>query len=225
MTPLRVLLVDDQVLFRKGLRALFDTREGFTVAGEASDGAEAIEVARATRPDVVLMDIHMPVCNGVTATAVIKKELPHTRVVVLTVSDEDDDLFEAVKGGADGYLLKNLRPDELFELLRGVLAGEAPISPAVAGKLLQEFRGKPWRQSAPPQGSGLTAREQEILGLVAAGLSNSEIAARLYIVEGTVKNHLHNILEKLQMENRVQAAAYAIRKGLVQSPEPPVSNT
>jgi two-component system, NarL family, nitrate/nitrite response regulator NarL len=225
MTPLRLLLVDDQVLFRRGLRALFESRDGFVIVGEASDGAEAIEMARATRPDVVLMDIHMPVCNGVTATAVIKSELPQSRVVALTVSDEDDDLFEAVKNGADGYLLKNLEPDELFGLLRGVLTGEAPISPAVAGRLLREFRGRHWRTAGSAMTGGLTPREQEILSLVAAGLSNAEIAGRLWIVEGTVKNHLHNILEKLQLENRVQAAAYAIRQGLVQSPEPPVPNT
>jgi two-component system, NarL family, nitrate/nitrite response regulator NarL len=225
MTPLRLLLVDDQILFRKGLRALFESRDGFVIVGEASDGAEAIELARATRPDVVLMDIHMPVCNGVAATAVIKSELPHSRVVVLTVSDEDDDLFEAVRNGADGYLLKNLEPNELFGLLRGVLAGEAPISPAVAGRLLREFRGRLWRTAGSAMTCGLTPREQEILSLVAAGLSNAEIAGRLWIVEGTVKNHLHNILEKLQLENRVQAAAYAIRQGLVQSPEPPVPNS
>jgi two-component system, NarL family, nitrate/nitrite response regulator NarL len=171
------------------------------------------------------MDIHMPVCNGVAATAVIKSELPHSRVVVLTVSDEDDDLFEAVRNGADGYLLKNLEPNELFGLLRGVLAGEAPISPAVAGRLLREFRGRLWRTAGSAMTCGLTPREQEILSLVAAGLSNAEIAGRLWIVEGTVKNHLHNILEKLQLENRVQAAAYAIRQGLVQSPEPPVPNS
>jgi two-component system, NarL family, nitrate/nitrite response regulator NarL len=220
MNRLRLLLVDDQVLFRKGIAALFETREDFTIVGEASNGAEAIEMARATVPDVVLMDIQMPVCNGVEATAAIKRELPEIRVVALTVSDEEEDLFEAVKSGADGYLLKNLRPEELFDYLHGVFMGDTPISPAVAGKLLSEFRGRPSRQSEHSSNWDLTAREQEILALVAAGVNNAEIAQKLFIVEGTVKNHLHNILKKLHLENRVQAAAYAIRQGFAESSPP-----
>ncbi len=218
MSAIRVLLVDDQLLFRKGLSALLEDDKGFQVVGEAADGAQAVERARTLAPDVVLMDIHMPVCNGVDATRAIKTERPSTKVVILTVSDEDDDLFEAIKSGADGYLLKDLRPEELFDLLHGVVRGETPISPAVASKLLSEFRRRPWRDSTQSAGWDLTAREMEILRLVAAGMSNAEIAARLYIVEGTVKNHLHNILEKLHLENRVQAAAYAIRQGLVEPP-------
>ncbi|HEU4759977.1 MAG TPA: response regulator transcription factor [Dehalococcoidia bacterium] len=218
MSPIRVLLVDDQLLFRKGLRALLEDQQDFQVVGEAADGAQALERVRATTPDVVLMDIHMPVCGGAEATRLIKGERPATKVVALTVSDEDEDLFEAIKSGADGYLLKDLRPEELFDLLHGVLNGETPISPAVAGKLLTEFRRRPWREPSQGVGWDLTARELEILRFVAAGLSNAEIAARLYIVEGTVKNHLHNILEKLHLENRVQAATYAIREGLVEPP-------
>jgi two-component system, NarL family, nitrate/nitrite response regulator NarL len=220
MKRLRLLLVDDQVLFRKGIGALFESREDFIVVGEASNGAEAVELARATVPDVVLMDIQMPVCNGVEATAAIKRELPEVRVVALTVSDEEEDLFEAVKSGADGYLLKNLRPEELFDYLHGVFVGDTPISPAVAGKLLREFRGRPTRQSTHSSSWDLTAREQEILALVAAGVNNAEIAQKLFIVEGTVKNHLHNILKKLHLENRVQAAAYAIRQGFAESSPP-----
>jgi DNA-binding NarL/FixJ family response regulator len=219
MTPVRILLVDDQLLFRKGLRALLEDEDGFEVVGEASDGLMALEHVRATKPDVVLMDIHMPVCNGVEATRLIKSERPETKVVALTISDEDDDLFQAIKSGADGYLLKNLRPEELFELLYGVLRGETPISPAVAGKLLTEFRQRPWREPTQTDAGDLTSRELEILQLVTGGLSNAEIAARLFIVEGTVKNHLHNILEKLHLENRVQAATYAIRQGLVEPPK------
>ena len=218
MSPVRILLVDDQLLFRKGLRALLEEQEDMEVVGEASDGAQAQDRVRSAKPDVVLMDIHMPVCGGVEATRLIKAERPETKVIALTVSDEDEDLFEAIKSGASGYLLKDLRPEELFELIRGVLRGETPISPAVAGKLLSEFRRRPRRDPTDTAGWDLTPRELEVLQLVTEGLSNSEIAGRLFIVEGTVKNHLHNILEKLHLENRLQAATYAIREGLVQPP-------
>lgn len=215
--PIRVLLVDDQLLFRKGLRALFDEEAEFEVVGEASDGRAGIELARTTKPDAILMDINMPVCNGVEATRIIKAEMPEVKVVALTVSDDDQDLFEAIKVGAQGYLLKDLRPEDLFEMLRAVIRGETPISPAIAGKLLNEIRKRP-RHEESETGWDLTARELEVLQLVAEGLGNAEIAGRLFIVEGTVKNHLHNILEKLHLENRVQAAAYAIREGLVEPP-------
>ncbi len=221
MSPVRILLVDDQVLFRKGLRTLIEEQEDMEVVGEASDGSQAVAVARSVAPDVVLMDIHMPVCNGVEATRLIKAEHPEIKVVALTVSDEDQDLFDAIKSGAEGYLLKDLRPEELFDLIRGVLRGETPISPAVAGKLLSEFRRRPWRDPSQTAGWDLTARELGVLQLVTEGLSNAEIAARLYIVEGTVKNHLHNILEKLHLDNRLQAATYAIREGLVEPPKKP----
>jgi DNA-binding NarL/FixJ family response regulator len=137
---------------------------------------------------------------------------------MLTISDDDQDLFEAIKAGAQGYLLKDLSPDALFDMLRAVMRGETPISPSIAGKLLNEIRLHPWRESTDKTGTDLTARELEVLQLVAKGLGNTEIAARLFIVEGTVKNHLHNILEKLHVANRVQAAAYAIREGLVEPP-------
>src|SRR3990172_5491383 len=176
MGSIRILLVDDQLLFRKGLRALVEDQDGFEVVGEASDGLMAVEHVRSSRPDVVQMDIHMPVCNGAEATRLIKSEWPETKVVVLTISDEDDDLFQAIKSGADGYLLKDLRPEELFELLQGVLRGETPISPAVAGKLLTEFRQRPRREYAQTGAWDLTARELEILQLVAEGFSNAEIA-------------------------------------------------
>ncbi len=216
MSTIRVVLVDDQQLFRKGVRALLEEEDGFEVVGEADDGAQAQETVLATKPDVVLMDLQMPVCTGIEATRKIKGQLPDIRIIMLTVSDADDELFDAIKAGADGYLLKNLRPDELFQMIRGAIAGETPISPPMASKLIGEFRKRPRPDpAAQTDGSGLTQREKEVLQLVASGLSNAEIAARLYIVEGTVKNHLHNILEKLHLHNRVQAAAFAVREGLV----------
>jgi DNA-binding NarL/FixJ family response regulator len=214
----RIIVVDDQVLFRKGLRALLEEEDDFEVVGEADNGREGIDLARASRPDAVLMDVNMPVCNGVEATRLIKAEMPDVKVVMLTISDDDQDLFEAIKAGAQGYLLKDLRPEALFDMVRAVMRGETPISPAIAGKLLKEFRLRPWHEPSETAGWDLTARELEVLQLVAEGMGNAEIAGRLFIVEGTVKNHLHNILEKLHLENRVQAAAYAIREGLVQPP-------
>jgi two-component system nitrate/nitrite response regulator NarL len=218
MDQITVFLVDDQVLFRRGIRALLEDSDDFDVIGEASNGAEALERIRLREPQIVLMDVQMPVCDGVEATRRIKAELSGVKVVMLTVSDDDDSLFEAIKAGADGYLLKDLRPEELFEMMHGVLRGETPISPAVAGKLIGEFRRRPWRNTNETAGWDLTQREKEILQLVAGGKSNAEIAAQLFIVEGTVKNHLHNILEKLHLQNRVQAAAFAIRERIVDPP-------
>jgi two-component system nitrate/nitrite response regulator NarL len=218
MDRITVFLVDDQVLFRRGIRALLEDSDDFDVIGEASNGAEALERIRLREPQIVLMDVQMPVCDGVEATRRIKAEFSGVKVVMLTVSDDDDSLFEAIKAGADGYLLKDLRPEELFEMMHGVLRGETPISPAVAGKLIGEFRRRPWRNTTETAGWDLTQREKEILQLVAGGKSNAEIAAQLFIVEGTVKNHLHNILEKLHLQNRVQAAAFAIRERIVDPP-------
>ena len=220
MAAIKLLLVDDQMLFRKGLRALLESEDGFEVVGEASHGLEALDKARAFRPEVILMDVHMPICDGIEATRLIKQEVPETKIIALSVSDEDDDLFGAIKAGAEGYLLKDLRPEELYERIQEVLRGETPVSPAVGGKLLREFQRRPWKESRDAPGAELTPREVEILQLVAEGLSNAEIAAKLYVVEGTVKNHLHNILEKLHLQNRVQAATFAIREGLasVRSP-------
>src|SRR3989304_6330119 len=203
MAPVRILLVDDQLLFRKGLRALLEDEDGFEVGGGASGGAQWGGGGAGGAPRL------------------IKSEWPDIKVVALTISDEDEDLFEAIKSGADGYLLKDLRPEERFGLLHGVLRGETPISPAVAGKLLTEFRQRPWHDPGESAAWDLTSRELEILQLVAGGFRNAEIAARLFIVEGTVKNHVHNILEKLHLENRVQAAAHAIRQGLVNLPKDP----
>ncbi|MDP2662762.1 MAG: response regulator transcription factor [Dehalococcoidia bacterium] len=216
MNRLRILLVDDHILFREGIASLVASRPDMEIVGQAVDGLEAFQKAKDLRPDLILMDIRMPNCDGLEATRRIKRDWPEARIVILTVSEEDDDLFEAIKAGAQGYLLKNLRPAALFELIQGVSRGEAPISPSLASKILKEFLQV--TQKASPPGLtevNLTDREKQILQYVARGSSNKEIATDLFITEGTVKNHLHNILEKLHLHNRAQAAAYALREGLI----------
>jgi len=216
---LRILLVDDHVLFRKGVAALLARRPEMEVVGEASDGLEAITAAREIIPDLILMDINMPKCDGLEATRMIKRELPHAKIVILTVSDDDQNLFEAIKSGAQGYLLKDLEPTKLYDLLESVSRGEAPLSGVVAAKILKEF-ARPNKDPAPmPEMiDELTPRETDILQLVVDGKTNKEIAASLFITENTVKIHLRNILEKLHLQNRIQAAVYAVRQGLVNEP-------
>lgn len=223
MKPLRVLLVDDQILFRKAVASLMSSRLDMEVVGEAADGLEALEMARRLKPDLILMDIRMPNCNGVEATRLIKSELSRIKIVMLTVSEEDEDLFEAIKSGAQGYLLKNLRPETLFELLEGLSHGEAALSPLMAAKILEEFVHLSQRSAKNGDSSStLTAREQEVLELVVHGASNKDIAGTLCIAEGTVKNHLHNILRKLHLQNRAQAAAHAVRQRLLIEHEPQI---
>jgi len=217
MTAIRVLLVDDHALIRKGIASILSAQGGFEVVGEAGGGLEALERARALMPDVILMDIFMPDVNGLEATRRIKDALPYVKIVILTVSEEDQNLFEAIKSGAQGYLLKKIEPQELFAMLKGVVQGDAPISRAMAAKILREFAHQAQRVSAPRPGADLTPREREVLELVTQGKSNKEIAVALSIAENTVKNHLKNILEKLHLENRVQAATFALREGLVQN--------
>ena len=218
-SPIRLLVVDDHALFRKGVVSLFGETQGFEVVGEAANGQEALEKARELMPDIILMDLSMPVMDGLAATRRIKEEIPYVRIVILTIQEEDQSLFEAVKSGAQGYLLKKIEPQVLFETLRRVAQGEASISGVMAAKLMGEFsRQATQRVSAVANRTELSAREREVLGLVAQGKSNKEIAAAIAIAENTVKNHLKNILEKLHLENRVQAATYALREGLVQPP-------
>ena len=214
--PIRVLLVDDHPLFRKGIASLLAAEPGFEVLGEAPNGRVALEKARELMPDVILMDISMPEVDGLEATRRIKEEIPYVRIVILTVSDADQNLFEAIKSGAQGYLLKKIEPQTLFSTLRKVVEGEAPMSGIMATKLLAEFSRQTRRTSQPPTPvATLTEREKEVLHHIAHGKTNKDIAAALSIAENTVKNHLKNILEKLHLENRVQAAAYALREGIV----------
>jgi len=216
---LRVLLVDDHPLFRKALVGLVNAQLDMTVVGEADTGMEALERVRTLEPDVVVMDVNMPVASGVDGVRAIRGAGFTTKIVMLTVSEDDDDLFDAIRAGANGYLLKNIRPEALFEDLRGVMRGEAPIAPAIAHRLLDALREGPPRPHTPSIGgegeaeTTLTRRETEILQLVAGGLTNKEIAGRLTITEGTVKNHVHNALEKLHLTNRTQAAAYTVSQG------------
>jgi DNA-binding NarL/FixJ family response regulator len=216
-SDIRILLVDDQPLFRRALATLIADQPHMSIVGEAENGLHALEMARALRPHLVLMDVEMPVMTGVEATRRIRDELPEVKVVILTVSEADEPLFDAIRYGAHGYLLKDLRPEQLYELIRAVMRNETALSPAIAGRLLREFReGGTGKRAVVPEADGplLTRREIQIMQLVSTGLSNKEIGSRLSITEGTVKNHVHNALEKLQLENRIQAAAYVVRHGL-----------
>jgi DNA-binding NarL/FixJ family response regulator len=216
MTPIRVLLADDHVLFREGLSGILSTQPDMQVIGEANDGLEAIVKARELKPDLILMDIQMPDCDGLEATRVIKKELPDTIIVVLTVRDDEEKLFEAIKYGAQGYLLKSIRAHEMLEMLHGALRGDAAISPHLAGRMLEEFRRM--SQQMPADTSevlDLTPREQEVLSLVARGKADKEIAVELSISVNTVKSHLRNLLSKLQVSSRREAARLAKNKGLL----------
>ena len=215
MKPIRMLLVDDHTLFRKGVVSLLDREEGFQVVGEAKNGAEAIKKAKEVNPDLVLMDIHMPGIGGIEATRRIRALLPSTKVVILTVSENDKDLFDAIKSGAHGYLLKKLEPEELCAMLRGVFEGEAPISRSTASKILTEFAAQAARKSEDNRKEELSAREKDVLQLLAAGLTNKEIGRKLSVAENTVKNHLKSILDKLHLQNRVQAATFALQSGFV----------
>lgn len=217
MTPTRVLLVDDHQLFREGLANILNNQPDFEVIGEAGDGLEAQVKARKLKPDLILMDVMMPGCDGLEATQHIKREQPEAIIVMLTVRDEDDNLFQSIRNGARGYILKSIRSKEMLELLRGAVRGEAAISPALGGRMLEEFRRVSQRE---PQGlrektEALTARELEILSLVAAGATNDEISTRLHISIHTVKTHMRRILAKLHQKHRYEAASYALRESMI----------
>jgi DNA-binding NarL/FixJ family response regulator len=215
--PLRVLVADHQPLFRRGLAVLLDTEPDISVVGEAGDGREAVELATRLSPDVVIMEVRMPRMSGLEACRRIKEAAPSSHVLMLTVSDEEHDLYEAVKAGASGYLLKDASTDEVSHAVRLVAAGRSLLSPVMAHKLLQEFAalaGDPRIVPAPR----LTDREKEVLRLVARGLNNREIARELHISGNTVKNHVRNILEKLQLHSRMEAVVYAMREHLFDPP-------
>src|ERR671934_1525573 len=200
---MRVLIADDHPLFRDGLRSLLEART-IEVVGEARTGREAVDLARRLRPDTVLMDLSMPELNGLEATRLLSAELPEVKVVILTASEDDADLFEAIKSGAQGYIFKNLASDEFFRLLEGVERGEPALTPGLARKLLGEFARPPAAPSVEgPQ--SLTEREREVLDLLVQGVtSNRDLAERLVVTENTVKYHLRNILDKLHVQNRAQ---------------------
>ncbi|HSP73561.1 MAG TPA: response regulator transcription factor [Gaiellaceae bacterium] len=212
---MRVLLADDHALFRAGIASLLGLW-GLEVVGQAATGEEAVELARRLHPDLVLMDITMPGCGGLEATRLIKTELPETRVIVVTVSADDDDLFEAIKSGAEGYLLKATSEEELSRALTKIAAGQPAFSADLAERILEEYarvvRDGPTKDDA----DDLSARERDVLVLVAGGATNREIAAKLFISQNTVEFHMRNILAKLHAANRTQAAAHAIRAGLVE---------
>jgi DNA-binding NarL/FixJ family response regulator len=220
---MRVLIADDHALYRDGLRSLLETR-GVEVIGEAHNGREAVDQAKRLSPDIVLMDLHMPELDGLAATRLISANQPDVKVVILTASEEDAHLFEAIKSGAQGYLFKNLASDELFRLLEGAARGEPALSAALARKLLGEFaRPAPSVPVYPVAAEildPLTEREREVLDLLVQGItSNRELAERLVITENTVKYHFRNILDKLHVQNRAQVVAFAVRHGMVEPHE------
>jgi DNA-binding NarL/FixJ family response regulator len=219
---LRILLADDHGLFLEGLHNLLRAG-GYQVVGGARDGLEALQLARALHPDVILMDVRMPGCDGLSATRLIQAEMPEIKIVMLTTSAEDSDLFEALKSGASGYLLKNLEPNQLFDYLAGLERGEAPLSRQLSARLLREFAYQAAdldeRAAGGPAGESraadLTPRQREILVLVADGLTYKEVGAALNLSENTIKYHMGEVLQRLHLKNREQVVAYARRSGLV----------
>lgn len=215
--PIRVLVADDQAVFRRGLEMVLQVEGDIVVAGEAADGVEAVRRAEELLPDVILMDVRMPRRNGLEACLAIKERVPSARILMLTISDEESDLFEAIRAGANGYLLKDVPGDEIAAGIRAVHHGQSLISPSMASKLLAEFAqiSRHEAEAPNPHTPKLTAREVEVLRLVARGMGNREIGSQLFISENTVKNHVRNILEKLQLHTRMEAAMYAVRQKLI----------
>ena len=218
--PIRTLIVDDHALFRRGLEMVLESEPDIELVGEASDGEEAVSKAGDSLPDVILMDIRMPRSSGIEACRALKDVAPSAKIVMLTISDEEEDLFEAIRAGASGYLLKDIPLDEVADTVRVVYGGQSLINPSMAGKLLTEFAALARRdQQEPPQqvpAPRLTDREIQVLRLVARGMNNRDIAKELFISENTVKNHVRNILEKLQIHSRMEAVMVAVREKLIE---------
>lgn len=215
MQPLRILLADDHALFRDGIASLLRAWD-LDLVGEASDGLQAVEQALALRPDVILMDIQMPRMNGIAATQRIKRDLPDVKIVMLTMSEEQHDLIDAIRAGADGYLLKNLSGEEFVGMLGGITRGEIPVSRSLAGKLLSEFARSVRTPPSAPAAPTLSERERDVLQLVARGATSRQVAQELVISENTVNFHVRNILDKLHARTRSEAVARAIRDGIVE---------
>lgn len=214
MSAIRVLLVDDHTLFRSGIKSLLARQDGFEIVGEAGDGLEGLKRARTLRPDVVLLDLHMRGTSGLEAVRLITEEVPGTQVLMLTVSEDAEDLLDALRGGACGYLLKNIEAETLVDAIRRAADGESVISPQMTSKLVQGVR-HPTRGTPPPaEKEKLSPREREIMAFLARGESNKEIARALELAESTVKIHVQGILRKLGLSSRVQAAVYAVEHGL-----------
>ena len=223
MDIIRILVVDDHTLFRRGIIDVLSAQQNLEVVGEAIDGLEAIQKAGETKPDVILMDLNMPHCSGLEATQAIRTQMPRVNILVLTVSDRESDLFAAIKFGARGYILKNTEPEALVHAIFHIARGGAIISPLMANTLLTEFQDlgiQVTDDTTRESDTRLSPRETDVLKLVARGATNREIADSLFISENTVKTHLSNIMEKLHLANRSQAAAYAVRRGLVHYQEP-----
>jgi DNA-binding NarL/FixJ family response regulator len=219
-SSITVLLVDDQRLVRTGFRSILASEPDIEVVGEAGDGIEALHLVRAIAPDVVLMDIRMPRSSGIEACRAMKEAAPSAKIVILTISDEEEDLFEAIRAGASGYLLKDIPLDEVADAVRAVHGGQSLINPSMAGKLLTEFatlakRDDSERAQEVPA-PRLTEREMQVLKLIARGMNNRDIAKELFISENTVKNHVRNILEKLQIHSRMEAVMIAVREKLIE---------
>ncbi|MDF1508995.1 response regulator transcription factor [Robertmurraya sp. DFI.2.37] len=212
MQPFRILIVDDHAHAREGIREILEEFEDFLIIGEAKNGKEAIQLTEQLLPDIILMDIQMPEMDGLEATKRIKLQFPAVKIVMITVSDDITDLFDALKKGAQGYLLKNIQSDQWVEHLRAFALDEVPMSKEIAFQILKEF---PQKKTLSKENIPLSTRELELLQLVAKGLSNKEISKALFISENTVKSHLKNILSKLHLDNRVQLTSYAFQQGLV----------
>ncbi|MGW4126898.1 response regulator [Amycolatopsis japonica] len=217
MTALKVLICDDQELVRVGMGMIVTSQDDLTVAGEATNGAEAVEAAEKLRPDLVLMDVRMPVLDGVAATERICRSLPDTRVLMITTFDLDEYAYAALRAGASGFLVKDAPADEILVAIRGVLRGDSMVSPSVTKRLLDRYLADERDAGESARLETLTEREKDVLSLIARGLTNSEIAAKLYIGETTVKTHVGRILAKLSLRDRVHAVVFAYESGLVRA--------